>query len=129
MSSTPDQFLEFAVSAHQNAAGLEFNYRNAASRAYYAAFHCCNAERSRYPSLAGDVTLGSHDHLYARIKALPDSNTSRVLKSMAYIALMMKDVRRNADYLIANPFSFEDSAQQIADAKKILQKWKLLQTL
>lgn len=38
MSSTPEQFLAFSVSAHSTAGGSEFNYRNAASRAYYAAF-------------------------------------------------------------------------------------------
>lgn len=129
MSSNPEQFLEFAVSAHQNANGQEFNYRNAASRAYYAAFHCCYKERSRCPNLNDKDIYGSHDKLYARYEALPASPTSNLLKGMAYLAKMMKPIRHSADYHLADQFSPDDSAQQIKDAQLVLKKWKEIQLL
>lgn len=129
MSSTPEQFLDFSVLAHNNAEGHEFNYRNAASRAYYAAFHCCNAEIYRCNSPGDDSLLGSHDQLYARFIALPLSPVANILKSMTYIAIVMKTVRRKADYYLEDSFTFDESAQQIKEAQVVVRKWKELQNL
>jgi uncharacterized protein (UPF0332 family) len=129
MSSTPEEFLSFAVSAHKTAASLEFNYRNSASRAYYAAFHCCYTERSRCPELKDQDIQGSHDKLYARFGALPQSPIFNTLKSMAYLAKMMKAVRHHADYRLMDKFNPQDSAQQIKDAESVLKHWKAIQKL
>lgn len=129
MSSTPEEFLSFSISAQNTAGGIEFNYRNAASRAYYAAFHCCYAERLRCPNLIENEFLGSHDKLYAKFTALPITPVSTVLKSMAYVARMMKGIRHKADYRLGEEFALADSAQQISDAQSVHRKWKELGSL
>lgn len=127
MSTTPEHFLKFASSALTNANGSEFDLRNSASRAYYAAFHCCYAERSKCPDLKDDEIRGSHDKLYARFEALPLSEENNILKTMAYVSKMMKTVRHNADYHINSNFSQSDSEQQIRDAQGVLRNWKKIQ--
>lgn len=123
MSVTPEHFLNFANASlnYQNA--NEFDYRNSASRAYYAAFHCCYAERTKCPDLNEEDIKGSHDKLYARFQALPLTDENSILKSMAYISKMMKAVRHSADYHLSSNFSKDDGEQQLKDAKKVMEKW------
>lgn len=126
MSVTPDEFLTYAVCAATPTAN-EFDLRNSASRAYYAAFHCCLAERSRCPSLSDSEIRGSHDKLYARFNLIPASEPkSGDLKAMAYLAKMMKSVRHDADYDIGSSFSADDAKQQLRDARKVVSHWKSL---
>lgn len=129
MSITPDSFFNFAESTFNNAKD-EFDYRNSASRAYYCAFHCCNKERMRGPGIKDDVMRGSHDKLYDFFAALPvEMPEAPLLKKMAYMARLMKSVRKHADYNLQNDFCAQDSKQQVSDARKVLSTWKQLQTL
>ena len=127
MSSTPEDFLNFANVTLADVKANEFSYRNAASRAYYAAFHCCYAERSKCPELKDDEIRGSHDKLYARFESLPLSDENNTLKAMAYVSKMMKTVRHKADYHIDTNFSKSDSEQQFRDAQGVLKNWKKIQ--
>ena len=124
MSITPDQFLTFAESSLASSSAGEFEFRNAASRAYYSAFHCCLAERQRCPNLKDSDIFGSHDRLYARYRELSNGDVENKLKSMAYMAQMMKSVRHEADYKLNLPFQKRDADQQVSDAGKILKSWK-----
>lgn len=108
MTATPDHFLDSAVSILNSPNASEINYRNSASRAYYAAFHCCYAERSRCPNLNANDILGSHDKLYKRFEELPHSNQTVPLKRMAYMAKIMKTVRKQADYNLNEDFQKRD---------------------
>lgn len=126
MSVTPDSFLNFAESAFTNAKD-EFDHRNSASRAYYAAFHCCYLERKRGPGIPDNKLRGSHDILYDFFQSLPSNPESNLMKSMAYMAKIMKEVRRSADYYLNTDFPSDDSKQQLADARTVLRTWKKLQ--
>ena len=52
-----------------------------------------------------------------------------LLKRMAYLALMMKEIREQADYRINKEFKNQDAIQQISDAEKVAANWKTLQTI
>lgn len=124
MSITPEQFLDFAEKELRDSPA-EFEFRNSASRAYYSAFHCCLAEKQRCPGLNESDILGSHDRLYARFGQLSvDDPVNVKLKTMAYMAQMMKGVRHEADYRIREDFPEESARQQIRDAKTVLKHWK-----
>jgi uncharacterized protein (UPF0332 family) len=128
MSITPQCFLGFATEALRQDES-EFASRNSASRAYYAAYHCCHAERSRCPSLNEEEIKGSHDKLYTRISRLAASPANDLLKKMGYLSQMMKSVRHSADYDLGDDFDREDALQQIRDAQKVISHWNQLREL
>ena len=120
---TPGDFLTFAEKAHAGAQG-EYDHRNAAGRAYYAAFHCCDIESSRCPPLTEPGKLGSHDRVYQQIHNLVGNGAEAfALKSMASVAKSMKTVRQRADYQIEGEFDGSDATQQISLARKVMAKW------
>jgi len=122
-------FLNFAKTSLV-ANPTEFCSRNAASRAYYAAFHCCYSMRSHCPELKDEEIKGSHVKLYKRFQNLPMSEPgAALLKKMAYLALMMKEIREFADYRVNKEFNNQDALQQISDAEKVAASWKTLQTI
>ena len=120
-------FLEFAQNQLKTA-NKEFDYRNAAGRAYYFAFHCCLEHKVSVPY---NNDRGSHDNLYDSIAKLPDVEdpATKLLKAMAYSARMMKDVRNHADYKLKAPFTKQDAVQQVKDAEKIKSKYRELSSL
>jgi len=125
MSINPTHFIDFAESSVKKDAPSEFDYRNAASRAYYAAFHCCLSLKHMCPNLSESELHGSHDKLYAKFEQLGVAEpNSRELKQMAYMAKMMKSVRHTADYKVGEKFPPEDAIQQIKDAQKVLSHWR-----
>ena len=127
MSITPDQFLDFAEQTIKSESADEFDYRNAASRAYYSAFHCCLSQRLRCPDLSCAEISGSHDRLYKRFESLSISDPENVtVKKMAYVAKQMKSVRHRADYMLDQEFPVEEAQQQVSDAKAVIKHWKTL---
>lgn len=128
MSATPDDFLKFAKSVA--ASSQEIDLRNAASRAYYAAFHCCNLCRQWGQNAADAAAKGSHDRLYARLKNVQGNDEiSKLLKGMAFLALEMKEVRVAADYALDMDFDIHTTKQQLKDAEKVLAKFRRLSEL
>lgn len=131
MSTTPEDFYQFAKGILQAAGGSsEFEWRNAASRAYYAAFHCCKAVAGRFPLPPPSVQGGVHQILYAQLEAIPIGNghppENTKIKKMAYIAKFMKSTRVAADYAIDEGFDLDVAKQQLCDAKKVIDQWKAL---
>lgn len=130
MSTTPEDFYQFAKGVLQASGSSEFELRNASSRAYYAAFHCCKAVSDRYPLPPTSVQGGSHKILYAQFESLPVGNghppENTKIKQMAYIAKSMKSIREAADYAINEGFDLDDAKQQLHDAKKVIDHWKSL---
>jgi uncharacterized protein (UPF0332 family) len=129
LSITTLDFLEFAEAQFNKPDNKEIDYRNIASRAYYFAFHCCLEFRSHTGK--SDAQLkGSHDILYSSVMALPTTDEfHKLLKSMAYMAKMMKQVRTDADYHLSTNFELIESKQQLADAKKVLEKYNQIKRL
>lgn len=97
----------------------EIDLRNAASRAYYAAFHACKilADDLRLPSYAGGK-FGSHEQLIERFRC------SRELqhKSIGYILQEGREARKWADYELAASFTLEEAKSAVKSTQKIFGK-------
>ena len=119
------EFLNFAKSTVLNAKS-EFEYRNIASRAYYYALHCCLLNKIGR-SIPIENTFGSHDKVYKAIEDLPGVDGDfGILKSMVYVAKMMKLERKHADYVLSEPFTFEQAKRQVVDATTIHRHFRSL---
>lgn len=124
MAVQPLDFFQFAEKVVRDPQRTEFDLRNAASRAYYAAFHCCQSKEHLCPRV-NRPDLGPHDRMYERFAALPsDTSDDEAMKKMAYLASMMKAVRKAADYDVRNDFDPQDATQQVSDARRVVNIWR-----
>lgn len=112
MAVSPKQLLE---AAQELAAGnREVDFRNAASRAYYAAYHRCrpfaqrNGLRTSNRGVHGDV-----------IDALRTS-TKPALKQLAQMLARCRTLRAKADYSIGGGFRRSEARTSTQQAQKIL---------
>ena len=112
MAVSPKQLLEAAQELAQGS--REVDFRNAASRAYYAAYHRCrpiaqrNGLRSSGRGVHGDV-----------IDALRTA-TKPTLKHLAQMLARCKALRAKADYNIAEDFRRSEAQTSTRQAQKIL---------
>lgn len=95
----------------------EVDWRNAASRAYYAAFHRCQA-------LAHDQAVpvppyaGVHR---AIVEAFTERSNPRWLRGLGYRLEQCRQRRATADYDIAEPFERGTAATVLDDCREILK--------
>lgn len=114
MSVTYQHFLD---SAKVFLSGLsEIDYRNAASRGYYAAYHICLKLGKRYPDFIDDKS-GVHEKLITKLEGARDHN----IKAIGYILRVCKNSRKKADYLLEDKFSKQEAELTIIQAVKIIQ--------
>ena len=112
MAVSPKQLLEAAQGLAQGS--REVDFRNAASRAYYAAYHRCQpiavriGLRSSGRGVHGDVI----DAL--RTTAKP------TLKHLAQMLARCRSLRAKADYNIADEFKWAEAQTITRQAQKIL---------
>lgn len=92
----------------------EIEWRNSASRIYYAAYHACLQQAHRCPE-NGHFKMGSHEALINRYEL----QSSTPARSIAYILLEMKRVRCNADYVLDGKFEKNAAVTQMAYHQKI----------
>ena len=116
MAVTPRELLEAAGALEQR--GSEVDLRNAASRAYYAAYHQCRR-------LAQDLRLrpapgsgGAHRRV---IDALTGSRDMK-LRSLGYMLEQCRQLRVAADYGIEAEFPSGDARTALVQCGKILDK-------
>lgn len=115
MAVNPDDLFKAAKTLIQSED--EVSQRNAASRAYYAAYHRCLALSLH---LRLEAALGHGVH--ARLRdALYRSKDSRV-RSIAYILNECRKHRGQADYEIEQDFSPEDARTAINQCERIMTK-------
>ncbi|TVO79049.1 HEPN domain-containing protein [Sedimenticola selenatireducens] len=123
MSTTSTDFLSFAQDQLTN--DLEISQRNAASRAYYAAFHAAKAVSNNLPQYQ-DVNGGCHTHLIDTLENHMVKSISRdrdmAIKSLGYILRQCRTLRTKADYHISLEFTKKEAELAIAQAKKIIEK-------
>ena len=116
MSVTPRELLEAAGALGQR--GSEVDLRNAASRAYYAAYHQCRR-------LAQDLRLrpapGSGGVHRRVIDALTGSR-DRKLKSLGYMLEQCRKLRVSADYNIDEEFPPGHARTALMQCRKILNR-------
>lgn len=113
MAVTPRELLEAADALEQR--GSEVDLRNAASRAYYAAYHQCR----KLPQLPPAPGSGSmHKWVVDTLTASQDNK----LKSLGYILEQCRKLRIAADYDIDAKFPSDQTHTAVAQCRKILDK-------
>ncbi len=91
----------------------EVDYRNAASRAYYAAYHACKniAEQKKINLSAG----ATHEKLILGLK----NSRNKDLQRLGNILQNMRDSRHKADYKINDTFSYQEAKKILGMAIKL----------
>lgn len=114
MTVSASYFLQFAIPLSNGSTEIE--WRNGASRAYYAGFHRALLSVSYCPDNS-NYKMGDHERISERFKL----EGSKKAKSIAYVLEAMKKHRRMADYEIDDPF-FQHSAQNVVALYSQLEK-------
>jgi uncharacterized protein (UPF0332 family) len=107
---------EFLGSAQELIQGnREIDYRNAASRAYYSAFHCCKSLVEKLPNTHGSIG-SSHQKVVADLLSYPDNRIKKLGRKLE----QAKTLRHQADYKLHIPFTRNNAKQVILHVKQIL---------
>jgi hypothetical protein len=126
MSVTPEEFSDLATRLIANP--TEIDWRGAASRAYYAAYHISKAASSLCPDNSHfAIEGGTHAKLIDRFESWhhPDPEVRKKSKRIAYILRDMKKTREHADYDIVRTLlkaESETKIKQVPLLKKALQE-------
>ena len=100
----------------------EINYRTAANRAYYSAFHCCRPLAESLPQ-APTRKKGSHDRLIERLKHHPIKKVSlgrdEKIRTLGFLWGRCKSLRTRADYRIGGEFNRNKAEDLIEMAVQI----------
>ena len=116
MAVSPDDLLDAAVAL--GTGQDEAAWRNATSRAYYAAYHSCRA-------VARDVRLDLPDtgSVHAALcDALTAPFSSRQLKQLGYLLGQCRRRRTDADYRIEQDFPQDVADTTVDDCREILRR-------
>ena len=115
----PVNHQHFLESGRVFLSGLsEMDYRNAASRSYYAAYHLCLNLGRRFPDYL-DVKGGVHERLIVKLEKASD----RRIKTIGYILKQCRVYRNKADYLLEDKFSKQDAELVIKQVEKLIQQY------
>lgn len=107
---------DFFTLAQELAQGnREIDYRSAASRAYYGAFHACRTLLENLPDLQGYVGT-SHQKVIDELL----SHSNKRLKSLGNQLKTTRDSRQKADYQLNVIFSRHEANRVLYQVKKIL---------
>ena len=120
MAVTPEILLDAAVALGRG--NSEADWRNATSRAYYAAFHRCSSV-ARDARLSVPETGSSHMGL---IDVLTHNLRPSALRSLGYMLEQCRQRRVEADYRIDQDFTRGLAQTVLADCKTILNKAETL---
>jgi len=107
---------EFLTSAQkQIEANSEVDYRNAASRAYYCAFHLCRILLEKLPQSQDNIGT-SHQKIIDALFLSPDKR----LKSLGNKLKMARQLRHKADYKVDIRFTRYEASRALSYAQKIV---------
>jgi uncharacterized protein (UPF0332 family) len=109
---------EFFVLAQELMQGeREVDYRSAASRAYYSAFHACRMLLKNIPNLSGTIGT-SHQKVIDELL----SHSDKQISSLGNKLKMARDLRQKADYQLGSPFSRHEAFRLLSQVQKILSE-------
>ena len=114
MAVTPHALFEAARGLEQG--GSEVDLRNAASRAYYAAYHQCLRLDPAPAAQSPPNHRGVHRMV---IDALTSAGDAK-LKSLGYMLEQCRKLRVKADYHIESEFPSSDARTALAQCARIL---------
>ena len=118
MAVTPDDLLASADVLLGGNGASEVDWRNATSRAYYAAYHRCR-------SVAGTagLSIGQIGSVHAGLVAeLTAPLTPNPLKSLGYMLDQCRRRRNEADYNIDGDFERVDAEWVVEECRRIIDK-------
>lgn len=114
MSISTSDLLHFATTLSNGTSECE--WRSAASRAYYSAYHKVLgvADSCLPPS---PYAIGEHERLTDRLKQQGVKG-----KSLAYVLIDLKRVRTKADYKLGESFRQQEATDLIANCPAVFAK-------
>ncbi len=114
MPVAPELILESAATMSEG--GAEVDWRNASSRAYYAAYHRCRERATSIDPNADLSTAESH-------RVVPDILLERDdLRGLAYQLATLRKVRNVADYEIDGEFDQDSGRNSVALCRAVLER-------
>jgi uncharacterized protein (UPF0332 family) len=106
---------EFLTSAQKLIQGnQEIDYQNAASRAYYCAFHLCRMLLEELPYSQGSIGA-SHEKVISELLSYPDKKLNQLGRKLE----QAKRLRQKADYQLNVTFSRYEASRLLFQAQKI----------
>ena len=117
MAVTPESILESAAVMSQG--GDEVDWRNATSRAYYAAFHRCRALATSIDPHADLSTVESHRFVG---EILEQRGSPSAARGLAYQLAALRKARNLADYEIDDQFDQVSGRTSVEESRKILER-------
>ena len=117
MAVTPESILESAAAMSQG--GAEVDWRNATSRACYAAYHRCRALATSIDPHADLSTAESHGFVADILQQRGSPNPAR---GLAYQLAALRKVRNLADYEIDDEFDQNSGRNSVEACRKILER-------
>jgi uncharacterized protein (UPF0332 family) len=111
--------LEFLESAKEilSKEHREINSRNAASRAYYCAFHSCKKLLQDFPPKESQRGA-EHEKIIAELL----NHQNKQFKILGNMLKTSKDQRARADYKLADKFSIQDAKRVVLSTEKLLEE-------
>jgi uncharacterized protein (UPF0332 family) len=97
--------------------GSEIDWRNSASRAYYAAYHRARDSACYCPD-NGHLRMGAHEALSNRF----DLHAKNGAKSISLVLQAMKRSRHQADYDLSGEFDRNICSEQIAHCNRLIDR-------
>jgi uncharacterized protein (UPF0332 family) len=127
MAIKPIAFLESAKRELKN--NDEIAFRNAISRAYYAAYHSCLVLDAMLPNHGGiKQNVGSHKQFISKLTNFPVASdelanlVGRKVKGLGYVINQSKTARHKADYELNSEITAIEADEQIIRSEKILER-------
>ncbi len=117
MAVTPESML--ASAAAMSLGGAEVDWRNASSRAYYAAYHRCRALATSIDPHTDLSTAESHRHVTDILQQRGSPNAAR---GLAHQLAALRKVRNLADYEIDDEFDQDSGRSSVEACRKILER-------
>lgn len=109
----------------------EIYWRSAVSRAYYCAYHECQATAVHLPEApyAADPK-GVHDRVIKQFTtSAGNAQKARKLRAIGYVLASIKELRTTADYDIADDFSQTKASEAFQYVDNIRKKLQELEQL
>ena len=117
MAVTPESILESAAAMSEG--GAEVDWRNATSRAYYAAYHRCRAIATLIEPHADLSSAESHRFVADILQQRGNPSKAR---GLAYRLAALRKIRNLADYEIDEEFDQDSGRSSVETCRKILEQ-------
>jgi len=134
MPVQPEDFLESAKRELEK--DKEINFRNAISRAYYAAYHSCLPLDEILPDHGGiKQNVGVHEQFISKLTAYPTACdklgkiAGMKIKALGYVLQQCKTARHKADYQLGAEITNGEAEAQITQTEMVFEKLRELMSI